>query len=204
MVDLNNYRPAALPPDNGPLGRLRISSAPVQVVIPSTIAAEASIHWVEDVGMRGPIHCPGVGCPVCHLGDQPKGYLLVPAIEVGRLRPQVILASKAFGPKRLVPLILPHLAGGDLTAKYFSIRREEHSYDYFVEVHPISKPPAGLDEAIAAYKAREHREGEALLNSAVEAWSAQDLAMLPGYQRQLELRGDWEPPSPPSFVQTGN
>jgi hypothetical protein len=177
---------------SNPLRAVRLSESPTAILAFTTDADEADLHFERDPTVNAYVLCPGTGCPLCHLAQQPEHFQLLPVVNIERRAVEVLRISMKRGPGTLAAGLLPHLRDPHIDEKYFVITRSG-------AVHAVVARPLGerADRCVDVIQAfRSGREGGLSLLTAFHSYSAEDLAEVPRVRRLLDADDGWSPPGP--------
>ena len=175
------------------LAELKLRQDPAMVLLFTDEVEDVALHFVNDPAVKSFVVCPGLGCPICHLGSAPERFALLPVYDAEARMVKVLRVAYTRRSGSLGLALIPHLADQAIANKVIFISRDSRDgWVSRVEARPLQEHADRGEEAIAAFlKAR----GEGLkLLSAFVSMPVADLADIPAIRRKLDLLGDWAPP----------
>jgi hypothetical protein len=172
------------------LDPVRLSESTSLLLVFTTDGQRESLHFVDDPAVNAYVPCPGAACPLCHCGQAPTAYYLMPVVNLARRAVEVLRISTRRGPGTLAAGLLPHLRGDDLANKLFRVQRT--GAKFVVEVQALGVDADRCVSVVKGFLAA--REQGLSLSSAFPEYSATDLAEVPAVQRMVDAIGGWKAP----------
>ncbi len=166
-------------------GQVRISQRPALVRLLDAVPEKVKVHWVDGEPRIGWTPCPGLGCPMCSLGDSPRTWTLLLTVNLEAREAQVLGVPESNAPASLRSALVPHLAS-DHSKQFLEISRNDRGRHH---VCARSLPPAPDDCADVADEALATVRSGVRLQTAFPTYSADDLAEIPDIARRARLRG---------------
>jgi hypothetical protein len=179
---------------DGPANQLeeqRIGADPAMITMFTVDTTDVQMHFVEDPAVRSYVICPGIGCPVCHLGSAPVLMLLLPVYDVTTRSVRVLRIPARRQPGSLLALLMSHAPKGKPANRLLSITR--NGMKYAVTAHQVAPAADRGEDVIRAFLA--NVEGGLRLESAFQSMTAEELADVSQVANKLSMLGTWQPPS---------
>ncbi len=188
MVDILDAFGASGGPER--LEVVRIGATATMLMLFTSDADPARLHWEDDPTVKSYVPCPGAGCPLCFVHEAQTEYQLLPVLELEKKRVGVLMVSMARGPFSLAAQILPHLRDKEIQDKLILVSRDRGKYS--VTVRPLGERADRCASAIQAFA--QVREAGLRLVTAFPKLSAVELAEVPRVRAKLDAMGGWQPP----------
>ena len=174
---------------------IRIREEPAMLLLFTDDTEETRLHYENDDSVRAYIPCATKSCPICHIGNPPKTFYLLPAYDIEATAVGALIISTERGPARLFSLIVPFLQDKNIQDKVALVSRKQFRFHIESRVLPDNADRGEL--AITSFLRR--RESGLQLVSALPQFSPREMADIPRVRRKLEALGAYE-----QFVNSDN
>ena len=161
------------------------------IVLFTADGVEVKAHYVDEVEVRGFVHCCGNSCLLCRAGMESEGKILLPAVMPTEKRIGVLQFKAALRPDGLFNKLAPHLTkAASGTREVLMVQRVGSKFS--VSAHPL-KPSDWDGASLVSDFLDGTAAGTIDLNDAVQTLSTAQIWAVAKIRQMLLLTGATAP-----------
>ena len=164
---------------------------PVDVVFPTDTFEEVKLHKGDDVSLAKYFRCPGEGCPLDLLGEEPTSYYLLPVYDAIKKRVKYLRMTTKRDTGSLLTVVGFAVSEPHNHGKMFCIKQEQQ-YQYTGKVLETS-PFVDYGEAVIGAFSDDYKEG--MLAALYPTYTPEFLRTVPTIKTRLMNHGLYVPPA---------
>lgn len=186
MIDLLGINASSDDASRNHLVEVKLYDEAAMLVLFTSDADEAAVHYEQDEGSRGYILCLGKGCPFCEIGKRASQVILLPAYNIETRRVDVLRISRTTGPGTLMSGIRAHLGAPNVHDLILVVTKVADRYE--TKSVPLTDAIDRGDGAIRRFKDLS-ASGEVDLKSIFRRMSRAEILAIPRVETKLRALG---------------